>query len=204
VSDPALSALSAEELAILFHEVRSPVAALAALSEAAGEADASTLRRLARLARAAIDDLVRLCADEDRVSLGRLEPVSLGELLDRCVNQGASVVGSTQGEIVGDGTRLRQVLANIVANGLRHGNSVTVAAKVVDRVATIVIRDDGPGVPEGLDVFAKGVSGAGSTGYGLWVARQIVEAHGGTLELVRDGEPGACFRIELPLASASA
>ena len=205
MSDRPLISPGAEELAILAHEVRSPVAALRALSEAASGADVPLLRRLAGLAGAAITDIVRLCGNGDPITLGPLAPVPLSELITGSERADVSVTGAATGVILADGTRLRQALANVVANGLRHGSQVTVSAHEVGagRVA-IEVRDDGPGVPEGLDVFAKGVSGASSTGYGLWVARQIVEAHGGVLELVRDGAPGACFRIELPLASASA
>ena len=196
--------LSGEELAILAHEVRSPVAALAALSEAASTADAETRRRLAQLAGAAIADLVRLCSDEDQVSLGPRAPLRLRALLDACAAQGATVSGAVDAELVGDATRLRQALANIVANGLRHGTQVTIASLVDDGAVAIEISDDGPGVRDGLDPFVKGASAVGSTGYGLWLARQIIEAHGGTVELVRDDAPGASFRIELPLASVSA
>ena len=207
----APSAMSADELAILAHEVRSPVAALAALSEAAAgagaEREGAGLAALLSLACAAVADIVRLCGEtDDGVSLGPLRAVPLREVV-------ASFGGGPDGPIVaplpdvavlGDPTRLRQAFGNVVSNATRHGSNVTIRAVEKGQRVAIEVHDDGPGVPEGLDVFAKGVSGAGSTGYGLWVARQIVEAHGGTLELVRDDAPGACFRIELPLASASA
>ncbi len=67
----------------------------------------------------------------------------------------------------GDPVRLRQVLANLVANGLRHGERVTVTATADEAEVRIVVADDGPGVDPGLDPFARGVSGAGSTGLGL-------------------------------------
>jgi signal transduction histidine kinase len=67
--------------------------------------------------------------------------------------------------------------------------------------AVLEVSDDGPGLAAGLDPFARGVSGSGSTGYGLWLAREIAAAHGGTLDLV-PAETGARFRLALPRADA--
>jgi signal transduction histidine kinase len=99
--------------------------------------------------------------------------------------------------------RLRQVLANLVANGLRHGSSVTIRAGEHDGAVVVDVADDGQGVDPGVDVFARGVSGAGSSGLGLWVARTVAEAHGGSLELGPEPGPGARFRLSLPCASAA-
>ena len=217
-----LEALTAEELAILAHELRSPVAALSNLSEVAAQIDwipsgpdavehrLEVVRAYVGLARAAVEDIARLCgqAHGDDVAVGALARVRLPDLLNVAtlgVEPGATVLTIADSiEIECDPTRLRQALSNILANGVRHGERVEIHARAARGDVVIEIHDDGPGVPDGLDVFEKGVSGAGSSGYGLWVARSIVEAHGGTLELVRDDGPGACFRIVLPLAPASA
>ena len=94
-------------------------------------------------------------------------------------------------------------MANVVANGLRHGTAVVVTARHGAGHIVIEITDNGPGVPPGLDVFARGVSGAGSSGYGLWLAREHRPLHGGTLELVPAAPPGATLTFVLPSASAS-
>jgi signal transduction histidine kinase len=65
------------------------------------------------------------------------------------------------------------------------------------------VSDDGPGVDPELDLFRRGVSGAGSTGLGLYLAREIAHAHGGTLELVPVPGAGATFRLSLPCASGA-
>jgi signal transduction histidine kinase len=204
MADDRPERLSAEELEVLAHEVRSPVAALSALSEAARAADAETLRTLLDLARAAVVDIVRLCDDGAGARLGPVVPIALGHVLGAATAPRVSISGGDGLTVAGDATRLRQAIGNVVANGVRHAARVSVVASREADDAVIEIVDDGPGVSEGIDVFQKGVSGAGSTGYGLWLARSIVEAHGGTLELVRDGAPGARFRIVLPLAPASA
>ncbi len=102
-----------------------------------------------------------------------------------------------------DPTRLRQALANLVANGLRHGSQVVIEVSESDGRVVVDVVDDGPGVDPQLDPFARGVSGAGSSGLGLWVARSIAEAHGGSLELAAGPGPGARFRLSLPSASAA-
>ncbi|MFN8223951.1 MAG: ATP-binding protein [Gaiellales bacterium] len=194
---------SADQLAMLAHEVRSPVAALTALSESAPVLEQAQLRVVAALARDAVVDIVRLC-ETDMIAVGPLTEIGVPELVGAAREALQVDVAIPDVTVRADATRLRQALANVVANAQRHGTEVALSVRAVTETVSIEIRDDGPGVPDGLDVFAKGVSGAGSTGYGLWLTRSIVEAHGGTVELVRDGRPGACFRIVLPLVSASA
>jgi signal transduction histidine kinase len=103
-----------------------------------------------------------------------------------------------------DPGRLRQVLANLLANACQAGaHHVRVSGRALDGSALLEIRDDGPGIaaeiaPRLFDPFASGR--AGGTGLGLAISRRIVERHGGTLELLDDGRPGAAFGLRLPLA----
>ncbi len=190
-----------QRLEVLAHELRSPVAALAALAEAGrGTLDPAQRRRLVELAVAGGRDVERLLSDPDVLSI-RSEPVDLGQLLEVLARPGLTVAVTGGLEVAGDPVRLRQALENLVANGLRHGTRVGIEAMAVGETVVIDIVDDGPGVAAGIDIFARGVSGAGSSGYGLWLARSIVERHDGTLELVDDGAPGARFRLVLPSAS---
>ena len=196
--------MSGERLRIVVHELRSPVAALVALAEqaAARALPAGVLRSVARLAAAAGGDIERLLADPDLVSV-RPEPVDLRDAVAVLVRPGVALSGDA---VVApcDPTRLRQAVGNLVANGLRHGASVAIDVHRSEQWAWVVVSDDGPGVAAGYDPFARGVSGVGSTGYGLWLARAIAEAHGGRLELDdRGGCPGASFRLSLPLSAAA-
>jgi signal transduction histidine kinase len=107
-----------------------------------------------------------------------------------------------------DPVRIREVLANLVANALRHtptGGSVRLAAALADggRAVELSVIDTGSGidpslVPHVFDRFAKAADSRGS-GLGLAIARGLVEAHGGTIWL--DSRPGAgsTFRIRIPL-----
>lgn len=191
-------------LGVLAHELRSPVAALVALAAAAATVtEAPERRRLLALAVAAGRDVERLLGDH---AMRSIRPVSLdvGDLVRGLVGDRVVVACADGLRVDGDPTRLRQVLANLVGNGLRHGSRVDVEVRATSDLVLIDVSDDGSGVDPGLDVFALGVSGAGSSGYGLWLARSIAEAHGGTLEVVSGHAPGATFRLALPRASDAA
>ena len=187
-----------DRLGVVAHELRSPVAALVALAERAERRDLppDAVRRLAALAVASGRDVARLLSDPDLLSL-RFEQFPLSDLVGPFL--GRNVTGSVDAvAVIGDVTRLRQAVGNLVANGLRHGTSVSIRAGAVGDEIVIEVHDDGPGVPSDVDVFAAGVSGSGSTGYGLWLARAIAEAHGGTLVLEPTARGGATFRLAVP------
>jgi signal transduction histidine kinase len=189
-----------ERLHVLCHELRSPVAALEALAAAAGAVTTPTdRRRLVELAVAAGRDVERLVSDPDVVSL-RLERVDVGALARTLEAPGVTVAVHGAPHARADPTRLRQALANLVGNGLRHGSNVAIEVGEEDARVVVDATDDGPGLDSRLDPFAPGSSGVGSTGIGLWLARAIAVAHGGSLEAVGEG-PGARFRLCLPRAS---
>jgi signal transduction histidine kinase len=190
-----------EHLAVVAHELRSPVAALTALAAAAAEMPTVERPRALALAIAAVRDIERILTDAEPVSLRR-EPVNLGAMAIELRAQTVVVSVAGHPKVEGDPTRLRQVLANLVANGLRHGSRVTIDVRERDGQVVADVADDGPGVDPTVDVFGYGVSGAGSSGLGLWLARAIAEGHGGTLELVPASDRGPCFRLSLPSASA--
>ncbi|GAA1035530.1 ATP-binding protein [Amycolatopsis albidoflavus] len=84
--------------------------------------------------------------------------------------------------------RLREVIGVLLDNALRHGaGTVTLSARRGDAEGTVVIEvaDTGSGVPDEIapHIFERGFSGGGSTGVGLALARALVEADGGRLEL---------------------
>ncbi|MDF2977642.1 MAG: histidine kinase [Actinomycetospora sp.] len=97
--------------------------------------------------------------------------------------------------------RLREALGALVDNALRHGKgTVTLSARLSDNDTIVVeVGDHGDGIPPALapHVFDRGVSGAASTGVGLALARALVEADGGRLELARTRP--ATFAVFLPV-----
>ncbi|HEX4224543.1 MAG TPA: HAMP domain-containing sensor histidine kinase [Pseudonocardiaceae bacterium] len=99
--------------------------------------------------------------------------------------------------------RLREAIGVLLDNSLRHGTgTVTISARRGEATAVIEVSDGGPGVPDELaaHVFERGVSGGGSTGVGLALARALVDADGGRLEL-STSRP-ATFTLFLPVAKA--
>ena len=197
---PDGDAAPAERLQILAHELRSPVAALTALAEAAPGASVDERRRFLALAVAASHDIGRLLTDPELLSL-RCERLDVAALASDLAGPDVRVRAEGRVHVDADPTRLRQALANLVANGLRHGSRVAIAVGEQEGRVVVEVTDDGPGVAAGFDPFARGSGVAGSTGYGLWLARAIAEAHGGSLYLVPDETPGARFRLALPRAS---
>src|SRR5699024_2937932 len=94
--------------------------------------------------------------------------------------------------------RLRELVGVLLDNALRHGaGTVTLTARQAAPMVLIEVRDEGDGVPERLaeHIFDRGVSGGGSTGVGLALARALAEADGGRLELSERRPP--TFRVFL-------
>jgi signal transduction histidine kinase len=99
--------------------------------------------------------------------------------------------------------RIREAAGALIENSVRHGGgTVTLAARATDHGLQVEVGDAGAGVPEELvpHVFDRGVSVGSSTGLGLALARALVEADGGRLELSRARPP--LFTIFLPAARA--
>lgn len=99
--------------------------------------------------------------------------------------------------------RLREAVGALVDNAIQHGaGTVTLSARSAENSLLVEVSDTGAGVPEELvpHVFDRGVSVGSSTGLGLALARALVEADGGRLELSRARPP--MFTIFLPAARA--
>jgi signal transduction histidine kinase len=113
----------------------------------------------------------------------------------------------------GDPVRLTQILGNLLGNAAKYtpsGGNVTLSVTAKDQVLEMSICDDGIGIsaqalpfifePFVQDVHAVGFNGAG-LGIGLTVVRELVEAHGGTVVGMSDGDgKGSTFIVTLPLA----
>ncbi len=204
-----------QRLAVLVHEVRSPVAALSAIAEAIADKSLEGPERLelARLVISACRGIERVVRDAATASV-RLERVDVGALV-RQVAAAAALAGTRVEpsvaadlpRITADPLRLRQALDNLVANALIHAGSdgeVIVSATSSGTYVLLSVSDSGSGVPlmEQERIFEAGVrldpDRAGS-GLGLAIARAIVEAHGGKLTLTSIPDEGATFTIALPV-----
>ncbi|MBN1449944.1 MAG: response regulator [Anaerolineales bacterium] len=107
--------------------------------------------------------------------------------------------------VVAVGSQIQQVLINLLLNSLDAmpaGGEIQIRANSVKGGVEILVQDNGPGIPDERlpHVFEPFFSTKeGGTGLGLTVSYNIVTAHGGTLELVSNNRPGACFRVYLPI-----
>lgn len=117
-------------------------------------------------------------------------------------------------EIVADYDRLNQVLSNLISNALRHtpmGGTISIKTEPLsgtERGVRVTVSDTGSGIPaEDLpfifDRFWRGDrsrTGRSHSGLGLAIAKQLIHAHGGTIEAQSDGLPGkgTIFTIEVP------
>jgi two-component system, OmpR family, sensor histidine kinase BaeS len=203
-----------ERLAILVHEVRSSVAALAAIAETYSQArqDIGANRQLVELALAASRGIERVVSDATVASVRR-EAVDVGRLVEEAVAAAVLVGGNVRADIgaglpvlEADPLRLRQALDNLVSNALLHSGStaeVVVRARRADTSILLSVVDSGTGIPlnEQERIFSTGVrldGGQPGSGIGLAVARAIAEAHGGTLTVESAHGRGASFTLEIP------
>ena len=168
-------------------------------------------------------ELVGDVLDTSRIEAGtfsyRFEEVDLTRIVDEAVEaavlaqQDVPVVASVHGAlpaIRGDRARLRQVLGNLIENAVKYSpedGAVRVSAAAANGAVRIAVRDTGPGIPreQQTRIFEKfgrvDVPGASKpgTGLGLFIARSIAEAHGGSLEVSSGLDPGATFTLTLPV-----
>jgi signal transduction histidine kinase len=112
--------------------------------------------------------------------------------------------------LVGDEFRIEQVITNLLTNALRYGQgkpvAVTVGVRAQEREAFVAVRDQGAGIPpqDQERIFEQFERAAGSTavpglGLGLYIARQIAQAHQGRLEVRSTPGEGSEFILSLPL-----
>jgi signal transduction histidine kinase len=109
---------------------------------------------------------------------------------------------------VWDRLRVETIVSNLVSNAMKFGNGLPVRARVsrVGTMARLTIQDHGIGiVPEVrariFEKFERAVPRQhyGGFGLGLWIARQLVIAHGGSIRVESEVGEGSTFTIELPL-----
>lgn len=224
-----LSALRADFVSLVSHELRSPMAAVIGSArtlqqrwrELSPEQRESFLELIAgetnRLAQLVGDVL-----DTSRIEAGTFSyvfsDVDVAALVEDTVASAA--VGQDEVQLAaavrpplppvrGDAERLRQILDNLIDNAVKYspaGSEVRVSAYAYgDRVHVDVV-DSGPGIPrdqQGLifEKFGRARNDGGAkpgTGLGLFIARSIAEAHGGSLEVQSSPERGSTFMLTLP------
>ncbi|TCO48973.1 sensor histidine kinase [Actinocrispum wychmicini] len=209
------------------HELRTPLAAIRGYAELAERYRDDVPPEVAHAIGRVESEAVRMTSlVADLLLLARLDAgrpvehaaVEISQLVVDAVSD-ARVAGPDHGwqldlpaeplTVVGDGPRLHQVLANLLANARTHtppGTTVVTSLSTVDDGVALAVTDNGPGVPADLrdevfERFARGDSSrsraAGSTGLGLAIVAAVVHAHNGTVTL--DSKPGETrFTVRLP------
>lgn len=106
-----------------------------------------------------------------------------------------------------DRVRLEQILENLLSNAMKYGagNPIEVTVAAAGDAATIAVQDRGIGIsnPDLERIFGRferavSVRNYGGLGLGLYITRQLVEAHGGTIRVTSEPGTGALFTVELP------
>jgi signal transduction histidine kinase len=157
--------------------------------------------------------------------------ISPADLIDRSIRElassaeGVGVIierqrgGELTGTIQGDPSRLSIVLGNLLSNALKYtprGGQIAIDARTTDQELVVAVSDTGPGVPpehrqrvferffrvEHTRSTRSDEVGVAGVGIGLYIARQIVLAHGGTIACEASETGGGRFVVRLPLILA--
>lgn len=225
VAEQARRQAQDEMLAIVSHDLRGPLNAIALAAEtlASGVEPDAQRRCIATIERATgrcerlIRDLLGVAQLESGRLTLQLAPVELGDLVEQaCLDHEAAVVaaGSTlrvssvagPHVILGDRDRLHQVLSNLILNALVHARGARIDVTVVarDGHGVIAVADDGPGIaaddlPFVFERYRQGANHHGGAGLGLAIVRGLVLAHHGTATVTSRRGHGARFELALPL-----
>lgn len=207
------------------HELRTPVTAISghanyllrrtrpdpeqvdSLTVIRGEAE-----RMSKL----VNDLLELARADAGFAID-LEPMNLVEVAEEVHKEVAPVAGSASIsvsaaqpvlEVLGDSTRLKQVLLNLVQNALNAGADTISVSVGSDRGgASLEVLDNGPGIPQEAiphlferfyRIDSSRTKGGHGSGLGLAIVNWIVQQHGGSLEVESRVGEGTVFRILLP------
>jgi PAS domain S-box-containing protein len=173
-----------------------------------------------------LDDLVEELLDVARLRTGRmrlqLESVDLRGLIAEVVGRQRdaldlakrAVVTKVAEQMTGQWDRLRldQVLTNLLSNAIKYGDAspIRIEASCRDGGVAVAVMDEGIGISEAekgriFEPFERGsvTKDYGGLGLGLYIVRQIVEAHGGRISVESQLGRGSTFTLWLPLLPAS-
>jgi signal transduction histidine kinase len=221
-------------LATISHELRTPLNAIlgwATLLTKGGLNDATVARATTAIERNAkaqaqlIEDLLDLSSAISGKLRLNAKPIQLIPVIEAALDsvypafEGKDVRLETVWEgapvqIVGDETRLQQVVWNLLSNALKFtpkGGRVQIKVEPIESQARIIVRDTGEGItpeflPHVFEAFRQS-SGTitkrhGGLGLGLAIVRRLVEMHGGVISVVSGGSgQGATFTVSLPMVS---
>lgn len=199
-------------LAAMSHDLRTPITRLRLRVESIEDEALRTrcvedLDEMTRMVRGALSVFRGLNDEEQTV------PVDIGALLQELqrrygeVNADVAIEGQAASPIPGKPLALKRCLGNLVDNALQYGEHATIAVTDSDDELTIRVLDDGPGIPAAeldrvFEPFYRLESSrnraTGGTGLGLSIARDVAQAHGGSLTLTNRESGGLEAKLVLP------
>jgi len=212
------------------HELRTPLSNLKGYLEAISDGvvtpDEKTIRSLSEEASTLsrlVDDLQELSlADAGEIKLVR-EPADIVGLI-KDTAAGMKAKADARGIVLTDdlpaklpavnidSQRIRQVLSNLLENAVAHtdkGGRITVAAREREGQIQVSVADTGEGIPAKdlpliferfYRVDRSRTRKTGGSGLGLTIAKRLVEAHGGTIEVKSEAGKGSTFTFTLPVS----
>lgn len=220
-------------LAIVAHDLQNPLAAVTLDADGLGarpDLPPPVVRTAGRIAKSAerMSRMITQLLDRSRGRMGGgipvelVEETSLSAVCRQAIEElevarpGRVIVYDEIAPVTGcfDGDRLGEVVSNLVGNALQHGavgSAVTVRLRVIGDEAVLDVHNLGAPIPEHVfphlfDPFRRGKreTKSSSLGLGLYIAREIVVAHGGTLTVTSTAEDGTRFTARLPLHGGGA
>ncbi len=212
-------------VADLTHELRTPLAIIRGQAEGIGDGvypgdqahvtpildAAATLNTLVdALATMTLADVGSLPLKREAVDVPVLVTSSLAAFQSAADAAGVRLIADLEPDlpaIDADPARIRGVLSNLLSNAIRYtppGGTVTASGRRSGERVALSVRDTGQGIPDELRprIFERFVKGPGSpgSGLGLAIAKDVVSAHGGTIEASSDPGKGTEIRFTLPVA----
>ena len=221
--------LKSEFLAIVSHELRTPLAVIVGgaktlrsqghrLEENEREQLLDAVIRRSEQLRALVEDLLQTTRDF-KLQLARVDLTQLASdaVRDLCsAEPGVTVRSVLPGplSVVADPSRIRQVVDNLLTNATKYapGSTIEVRVASVDGGVELSVSDAGPGMASeqaarAFEPFYQGRQDpdrwTGGVGLGLYIARRIVEAHGGTIRIESSPGDGTTVRFSLPTVDLS-
>ncbi len=216
-------------VAAMSHEVRTPLNAILGMSELLAQTPLAPDQReyleIARRCGRALQGLLDNALELSRLEGGAVdishEPFELEDVVQECLEafsfaahqKGIALVADLSddaiGTAVGDESRLRQVLFNLVGNAVKftERGRVSVSARVEAETVAITVADTGIGIPHDrqaavFERFVQAESGTtrrfGGSGLGLALCRETVRAMGGEIRLASEPGVGSSFQVALP------
>jgi PAS domain S-box-containing protein len=227
-----LSQTKSDLIAMLAHDFRGPLTSIVGYADLIPEVaklEEEPLEYLDAIKRAAIqlselasDTLTFSRLERNEVAL-QLADVDLGALIAEIVEQYADrrevdVKVTGDARVIGDEQRLRQVFANLIDNAIKYTPGDARPSVTVDgdgSAVSVLVRDRGIGIPAAelatiFDRFSRASNARklniSGTGFGLFLAKQLVQLHGGTIAVESQEGTGSSFSVTIPrrVARASA